>query len=264
MVWGVLLLWLVNFSGYKDLLGGHEWYPVVVWALVILVFGVIASLLTIRWSLFFLYLSIVVGGIGLMVWLDWLDASVIFLPAYSVFMSIIGFLLVELYRRSHKYIISNLRIKFKGGVITKTGMTVGYEKISNIVDKQGVLGQIFDFGTLIPISESGLGLGSDQSLAAGGVGIGGKKAKLFGLVGGGKEVKTPRTRSYFELHGVYPFKEVKKKLEELYHQKGMIVPYEQEQVAFQKEQVDIQKQMRDLLKKQTGTKGEETEEKEET
>ena len=38
---------------------------------------------------------------------------------------------------------------------------------------------------------------------------------MFGLFGGGKEVQTPRARSYYELHGIYPYKEVKKLVEEM-------------------------------------------------
>ena len=65
IVWGVLVLWLVNFSEYTGVF--EKWYMVVVvWSLVLLLVGVIASLITIRWSIFFLYLGIVAGGIGLM------------------------------------------------------------------------------------------------------------------------------------------------------------------------------------------------------
>ena len=80
----------------------------------------------------------------------------------------------------------------------------------------------------------------------------------MGLFGGGKEVQTPRTRSYYELHGVYPYKEVHKLVENLV-QSSVITPYQQEQVAYQKEQVDVQKQMRDLLKKQLDMNGEKEE-----
>jgi membrane protein YdbS with pleckstrin-like domain len=237
----------------------------VVWGLVLLLVGVIASLITIRWSIFFLYLGIVAGGIGLMAASGWLDAAKLFIPIWSVCMSILGFLLVEWYRRSHKYIISNLRIVFSGGIITKRERTLRYDKISDINSEQGILGQIFGFGTIIPISQSGFGLGADQSFAAGGIQVGEKKAKFFGLVGGGREVQTPRARSYYELHGVHPYKEIKKLVESAV-QESVITPYQQEQVALQKEhvdqqkeQIDVQKQMRDLLKKQTGPKDEQDE-----
>jgi hypothetical protein len=253
IIWGVVALWLINFSEWNDIFLQNEWYPIVVWGLVLLLAGVIASIVTIRWSIFFLYLSIFAGGTGLMLSQGWLDSSGIFIPVYTVSVSIIGFLFVEAYRRSHKYYISNQRITFKGGIVTKQERTLRYDKVTDINAKQGIIGQIFGFGTIIPISQSGFGLGSDKSFAGGGVALGEKKVKLFGLFGGGKEVQTPRARSYYELHGVYPYKEVKKLVEEMV-QGNVITPYQQEQVAFQKEQVDIQKQMRDLLKMQSDSK----------
>ena len=259
IIWGVLVGWLVNFSEYRGLFT-TEWIPILAWGLVLLVVGVIASLITIQWSIFFLYLGLFFGGLGLMFSQGWLKDSGIFIPFYSVAVSIIGFLIVELYRRSHKYIISNLRLIFKGGVITKRERTLRYDKITDIDAKQGILGQIFGFGTIIPISQSGFGLGSDQSFAAGGVDIGGKKARFLGLFGGGKEVQTPRARSYYELHGVFPYKEIKLLIENMV-QGHVITPYQKEQVEFQKEQVDIQKQMRDLLKKQINLNDDQEEEK---
>ena len=266
IIWGILLLWLVNFSEVKGWFSDNGWVPiVVVWALVLLVFSVIASILTIRWSIFFLYLGIIAGGIGIMASFNWLETASLFIPVWSVCMSILGFLLVEWYRRSHKYIISNLRIVFSGGIITKRERTLRYDKISDINSEQGILGQIFGFGTIIPISQSGFGLGADQSFAAGGVKIGEKKVGFFGLFGGGREVQTPRARSYYELHGVHPYKEIKKLVESAV-QESVITPYQQEQVALQKEhvdqqkeQIDVQKQMRDLLKKQMGPKDEQEE-----
>jgi hypothetical protein len=189
------------------------------------------------------------GGLGLVFWQHWQNDATLFILVYSIAVSIIGFLIVELYRRSHKYIVTNLRIISKGGVLTKRERTIRYDKIADIDAQQGILGQIFGFGTIIPISESGLGLGADKSLAAAGVEVGGKRGKFFGLVGGGKEVQTPLARSYSELHGVYPYKDVKQLVENLV-QSHVPTQYHQEQIEFQKQQVDIQKQMRDLLHNQ--------------
>ena len=257
IVWGVLIGWFANFSEWKDVWFGNYVSIIFAWSIVMLIVGVIASLLTIRWRIFFLYLGVVAGGIGLIFWQNWQDGSGIVIPYYTILVSIIGFLIVELYRRSHRYIISNQRIVFKGGVLTKQERTLRYDKVSDINSKQGILGQIFGFGTIIPISQSGFGLGSDSSFAAGGIQVGEKKAKFMGIFGGGKEVQTPRARSYYELHGVHPYKEVKKLVENLV-QENVSTPYlqeqaatQKEQAATQKEQVDIQKQMRDLLKKQT-------------
>ena len=261
IIWGAVLAWLVNASEWHNSLFAEFYMTIVVWAIVILIIGVVASLTTVRWSIFFMYLGIVLGGLGLMFWQGWQNAANIFIPIYTVSVSFIGFLLVELYRRSHKYIISNQRITFKGGIITKEERTLRYDKISDINAKQGIIGQIFGFGTIIPISQSGFGLGADKTFAAGGVQLGEKKAKLFGLAGGEKELQTPRARSYYELHGVYPYKEVKKLVEEMV-QGSVITQYQQEQVEFQKEQVDIQKQMRDLLKMQNESDEKESPEEE--
>lgn len=261
IIWGAILAWLVNASKWHNSLFAEYYMTIVVWAIVILIIGVVASLTTVRWSIFFMYLGIVLGGLGLMFWQGWQNAANIFIPIYTVSVSFIGFLLVELYRRSHKYIISNQRITFKGGIITKEERTLRYDKISDINAKQGIIGQIFGFGTIIPISQSGFGLGADKTFAAGGVQLGEKKAKLFGFAGGEKELQTPRARSYYELHGVYPYKEVKKLVEEMV-QGSVITQYQQEQVEFQKEQVDIQKQMRDLLKMQNEPEEKESAEEE--
>jgi membrane protein YdbS with pleckstrin-like domain len=228
---------------------------ILAWGLVLLIVGIIAALTSIRWSIFFLYLGVFITGLIIMYLTGSFENSKIFIPFYSIAISIVGFLMVELYRRSHKYIITNQRIVFKGGIITKEERTLRYDKISDINSKQGILGQIFGFGTIIPISQSGFGLGSDSTFAAGGVDLGEKKVKFLGLFGGGKEVQTPRARSYHELHGVFPFKEIKKIVENLV-QGSVITPYQQEQVKFQEEQVNIQKEMRDLLKKQRQIKEE--------
>jgi membrane protein YdbS with pleckstrin-like domain len=252
IVWGLVVWWLTEFSSYATIFSGTGiamWYPLMLWGLVLLLVGVVAWLVAIRLSIFLLYLAVFAGAFGLIYWQHWETNTSLFIMVYSVAVSIVGFLIVELYRRSHKYIITNLRIIFKGGVLTKRERTIRYDKIADIDAKQGILGQIFGFGTIIPVSQSGFGLGSDKTIAAGGVEIGSKKARLFGFAGGGKEVQTPIARSYYELHGVYPYKDVKQLVEGLV-QSHVPTQYQQEQVEFQKQQVDIQTQMRDLLHKQ--------------
>lgn len=260
IIWGVLVGWFVYFSDWNAVFTGNFLVVLSVWGIGLLLAGVIASLVTVRWSIFFLYLAVFASGSVIIFWLELQESIGVFIPFYTVAFSIIGFLIVEWYRRSHKYIISNKRITFKGGVLTKEERTLRYDKITDINAKQGIIGQIFGFGTIIPISQSGFGLGNDESFAAGGIQLGEKKAKLFGMAGGGRGVQTPRARSYYELHGVYPYKEIKKLVEELVQEKD-VIPYHQkntefqkEQATFQKEQIDIQKQMRDLLKMQSNSK----------
>ncbi|MBN1280784.1 MAG: PH domain-containing protein [Candidatus Thermoplasmatota archaeon] len=253
IVWGIVVWWLVEFSGYGGMFSGNVWYPVLLWGLVLLLVGVVSWLVAIQLSIFLLYLGVFLGAIGLIVWNRWENDIALFIIVYSVAVAIIGFLIIEVYRRSHKYIITNFRLIFKGGVLVKRERTVRYDKIADIDAQQGILGQIFSFGTIIPVSQSGFGLGSDKTMAGGGVELGSKKARLFGFAAGGKEVQTPIARSYYELHGVYPFKEVKQLVEDIM-QSHVPTQYHKEQVEFHKQQVDIQKQMRDLLQQQVRDK----------
>ena len=253
IVWGIVVWWLTNSSEYASMFSGNIWYRLILWGLVLLFIGVVASLVAIQWLIFFLYLGVFAGALSLIFWQHWEKDIALFIPLYSIAVSIVGFLIVELYRRSHKYIITDLRIIFKGGIFTKRERTIRYDKIADIDAKQGILGQIFGFGTIIPVSQSGFGLGSDKTMAAGGVEVGTKKARLFGFAGGGKEVQTPIARSYYELHGVYPYKDVKQLVEDLL-QTHVPTQYQKEQIEFEKQQVDIQTQMRDLLHKQISEK----------
>lgn len=255
IIWGVLVGWFVYFSDWQNTFTDNFWLVLSFWGIGLLLAGVVASLVTVRWSIFLLYFGVFISGSGIIFWLGLQESIGIFTPFYTIAFSIIGFLIVEWYRRSHKYIISNQRITFKGGILTKEERTLRYDKITDISAKQGIVGQIFGFGTIIPISQSGFGLGADKSFAGGGVQLGVKKIKVLGFFGGGRELQTPRSRSYYELHGVHPYKDVKKLVENMV-QDSVVTPYQQEQVSFQKEQVDIQKQMRDLLKMQSESKDE--------
>ncbi len=246
-IWGIFLGWLFH-SSYWNKLPNIEFLKlsssVLVWFLGMLIFGVAASVLMIRWRILFAYIFAFASGVALL-WLGnlWSYAEV-FIPIYTIAISFIGLFFVELYRRSHKYFITNLRIIFRGGIIIKRERSLRYDKITDLECSQGIFGKLFRYGTIIPISQSGFGLGGDASFAAGGVGGTTKKVGLFGVAGGEKEVQVPRTRSYYELHGVHPFNEVKTLIEELV-QEGTLAPYQKEQVELQREMVDILKRQFD-------------------
>jgi len=268
LLWGIVFGWLINFSSYwvgfenflKGFFGGFVFIPsLLVWWAVTLIGGIVFSLLFIRWRIFFLYILLLAIGTILMFIGGWLSVYHIFIPVYSICMGLMGIVVIDWYRRSHKYIVTNFRIIFKGGIIRKRERTLRYDKVTDIESSQGIMGQIFDFGTIIPITQSGFGLGKDTSFAA--MGVGGttkKRFGLFGVFGGSREVQTPRARTYYELHGVYPYKEVRKLIESLV-QGSVIVPYQKEQVEYQKEQLDIQKQMKALLEKQLELKNQDEE-----
>ncbi len=257
-VWAAFLAWFFRSSYWEKMpdmdimqIGGAA----SLWLVGLVIGGVIASLLMIRWRIFFIYMAIFVVGM-LLFWLgDVMDYITTFIPLYTFIVALLGLALVELYRRSHRYFITNMRLVLKGGLIMKRERTLRYDRIADVDYSQGILGRVFNYGNIIPVTQSGFGLGNDTAFAAGGVATETKKKRfsIFGFAGGGKEVQTPRARSYYELHGVHPFNEVKMLMEEKV-QEGSIAPYE-------KEQVRLQREMLDLLR---GKEGEEEKEGEES
>jgi hypothetical protein len=116
--------------------------------------------------------------------------------------AVLGILLTELYRKRHSYIITNLRVITKKEFIQKEERELMYDKITDVYVNQGFLGKIFNYGTIIPISNSGFGLGEDSATvqAVGGVPV--KKGFFGALFGGGKSVQKPRASTYFSLYGI--------------------------------------------------------------
>ncbi len=236
-IWGIFLLWLF-YSPYWKFENGTvtTGMSAFIWLLGLIMLGIIASLLLIRWRVFLGYCTLCVGGV-ILAWEFDIGNVNLFFPLYTIFLSLIGFPVVEAYRRSHRYFITNFRLVLKGGIIRSRERSVRYEKISDVEGSQGIFGKLCKFGNIIPVTHSGFGLGEDATFAGGG-GEGGKKVRLFGFAGGSKGVATPRARSYYELHGVYPYREVKALVESFLHQ-HTIAPYQMEQVKLQKEILDV-------------------------
>jgi len=243
IIWGLVVGWLVAFSPIHDTFSSSGEYPflaIVLWGIVLLLIAVLASLITIQWNVFIFTLIVVLVGLLPVFIFDWHRHAALFVPLYSLTCAIIGFVLIEAYRRSHKYFITTFRIIYTEGVITKHECSLRYDKITAINTKQGILGRLLSFGTIIPTT------GSEGEGSA----AGRKKKKKANDEE--KELLKSGMRNRYELRGVYPFKEAKKTIEKLV-QETVITPYQKEQVEYHKQQVDIQKQMRDLLKKQVKT-----------
>src|SRR5207245_10954931 len=83
-----------------------------------------------------------------------------------------------------------------------------YDGISDLIMSKGILGIIFDFRTLIPVSQAGLGTGQD--LAGAGVGLAGSRRPVTVGAGvfGAKGTTMPRAATYYSLYGVPKVKEV--------------------------------------------------------
>ncbi len=116
--------------------------------------------------------------------------------------SVISIVLTEVYRRGHVYVITNYRIVAKKGFIGKEEREIMYDKITDIYVSQGILGRIFNFGTVIPVSSSGFGLGEDSAQAFIASTTSFKKHRIGGGFSGGRSVQRPRAATYFSLHGI--------------------------------------------------------------
>ncbi len=125
----------------------------------------------------------------------------LFFPLFSVVCGVVVLIIVTVYADSHTYYITNERIIMKRSFISRKTREIFYEKLSDISVEQSVLGRIFNFGNVVPITQSGFGLGSTGTFA--GAGAGGGSKGFFGVFGGGsKNTQEPRVRSYYQLFGV--------------------------------------------------------------
>ena len=112
---------------------------------------------------------------------------------------LIGVAGVELFRRGHRYYLTSHRIVARFGSLKVSERSALYSKIDDLLLQKGLLGGVLNFGTVIPITSSGLGMGQD--LALGGAAIGGGKAGVGGglFAAGGKAKNVPRALSIYVL-----------------------------------------------------------------
>lgn len=115
---------------------------------------------------------------------------------------LVGVIGCEFFRRGHRYYLTTHRIVARFGNFRVSERAILYSKIDDLILQQGVLGRIFDFGTLIPITSSGLGMGQDFALAGAqaGAGKGPLGAGIFAA--GGKVQNVPRELSFYVLYKI--------------------------------------------------------------
>jgi membrane protein YdbS with pleckstrin-like domain len=115
---------------------------------------------------------------------------------------LIGAAGVELFRRGHRYYLTTHRVVARFGTLFKSERVTLYGKIDDLMLQKGVLGSLFNFGTVIPLTANGLGMGQDLAFAGAGVGGGraGIGAGLFAA--GGKAKNVPRELSIYVLYRI--------------------------------------------------------------
>lgn len=201
------------FGGVVDV--SLKYGMVTLWLILLFTPSVLVSVFRITWRWMAYVLLIAVAGVvpTILFSLDYRMAYVL-----ASFFSVAAMVLVDLYRRGHKYIITNFRLITDVRFIYNIRDDINYDKINNLVMNQSLLGRAFDFGTIMPLTASGLGVGEDfASLTLGA----GKQLSSGVLVGGaltgGRSVNFPRSMVQFSLVGVRHPRQVADLVSEFVH-----------------------------------------------
>ncbi|NWG09823.1 MAG: PH domain-containing protein [Nitrososphaerales archaeon] len=215
---GVFVLYraqIVDWLEQIDLIGlAKDQLFVLLWGVFIAFPFLALAILKITWRWFFFALIMVVAGIVIVLIYN--------LPPYymqlpSILAGAFGFVFTEFYRRGHTFYITNLRIISELSFLSYKKREMVHGKIVDLVLTKGLLGRLFNYGTIFPITASGFGLGAD--LAAVTAGIGAAKKGVGGgvAISGGRNVSVPRGRSSYVLFGIRRPDEVYMKISEYIH-----------------------------------------------
>ena len=118
---------------------------------------------------------------------DTMDFGRWFIPSLTAAVGFLGLFSVNTYRRSFTYYLTNNRIVLKSNfLMNRSERQVRYNHIEDIKMEQGVVGTILGYGTVLPLTGSGLGTGSDESMVIAGSGAEVKGLGSIGLAGGSR------------------------------------------------------------------------------
>ena len=218
---GLMLFWLalaaagvVFFGWYPEiqarliaLLGwdivAHYGYDAI-WFVAILLPLVIMAVFRINFGYVLTLILLVAGNIAIKwkvePWLGMKESGMENLMLIAV--GVIGVIGVELFRRGHRYYITTHRIVARFGSLRVSERSTLYSKIDDLILQQSILGKLLGFGTVIPVTGTGLVMGQDLALAGAGAG-GGKAGVNAGLfVAGGKAKNVPRELSIYVLYRI--------------------------------------------------------------
>ncbi len=152
---------------------------------------VIASVIKISWR--WAFVSILLAAISTYMYYN---SYPLWVP--EVAFGLVGILSVDFYRRGHRYYVTSKRIVMEKRFLSVRKRELPINKINDVVVEIPLLGRIFDFGTVIPLTASGLGVGEDLALAGTSV-----KVNRFEVgVAGGRGVNVPRARTFLALYGI--------------------------------------------------------------
>lgn len=173
-----------------------DYLTLTIWGLSIILPFLVIALIKAVWKWFILSLITVILGAIFKIKLQIPE------QAPAIIIGLIGLSLVEMYRKGHTYYITNQRIITELKFITQKQREFSYSKLNELIVSKGIIGRIFNVGTIIPITATGMGLGEDIAAAGIGTTTKIKGVEIGGGVIGGKTVVVPRGRSAYTLFGV--------------------------------------------------------------
>ena len=192
-----------NFPLYEDIEGLVQDSEVlagaIIWSLGLFVVGFAARYFFMDsggQSIFRLYSGVAVIGILSLSYHQWknlefmgdtMEFGRVFIPGMTAIVSLVGFVSVDYYRRSFTYFLTDNRIVLKSSfLMNRSERQVRYNHIEDIKLEQGIIGSIFGYGTVLPLTGSGLGTGTDESMVVAGAGSDVKGLGSIGIAGGSR------------------------------------------------------------------------------
>ncbi len=137
------------------------------WVTATLLLGVLSLFLTRshrQWLTFAAFLLLSIGSIFILRTFGALRAVTgAFLATITFFAGLAAILIADFYRKSYRYYITNFRIAMIRKFLTYNEVYTRYENLVDIDVTVSVLGRIFSFGSIIPITSAGLGMGANYS-----------------------------------------------------------------------------------------------------
>lgn len=179
---------------------GEEAALAILFAACLVIPFLVVAILKITWRWFFLSIGISILSIVLRSYFHISYG----LQIPSIVIGLVGFALTDVYRRKFDFYITDQRVIIELSFISQKRREIPYSKISDLVVERGWLGRALNYGSVIPITESGFGLGEDISAVT--VGATGspipKGTKITTAVTGGRTISVPRGRSFYILFGI--------------------------------------------------------------
>ncbi len=185
----------------------HNSIYLIVWSLALIIPAIViaVSRISLRWIIWI----ILAGGLGIYL-KEFTAVGVKGSASYInnienlvvLAFGILGTMGTEWYRQCHTYIVTNRRIVITSHGLWHSERSLAYSKINDLILQKSFLGSILNFGSIVPLTASGIGAGAN--MAGGGLGVG---ASLFGVnmgigVGGGHSQNVPKESLAYTLFNI--------------------------------------------------------------